>query len=361
MKKYRHIVYNPCWQTIDVAKDWGFEKDQWTNDFAIAMEQSYRIIAIRAYYNRTWIHSYDPAACHGDPKEFDLVLISDVEYYSQQQIEEWCTEMGVTNYLIALGGSNEKDNINPNRMLYRHYWIEQYTSRNEFVNTRANGKPYLFDALMGARRPNRDYAMMGLTSTGLLDQSLVTYRDCFPGSVVNNQTSEFDKLFDVDLQWPYVSPNLDPAWEVAPVVNNQISFITPVEIYRRTYYSILTETLGTGGAFFFSEKSIKAFFTKRIFVLFGNRHHLKRLRGLGFQTFGSMIDESYDDCALDFERFELALKQVVALSQMDPVQVQDRMQSVLDHNHNLLFTIIVETKQKMIQMVQAHTPDHCWL
>jgi hypothetical protein len=74
-----------------------------------------------------------------------------------------------------------------------------------------------------------------------------------------------------------------------------------------------------------------------------------------------MIDESYDDCALDFERFELALKQVVALSQMDPVQVQDRMQSVLDHNHNLLFTIIAETKQKMIQMVQAHTPDHCWL
>lgn len=361
MKKYRYKVYNPCWQSVDVAGDWGFEKHEWTNDLSIALNQEFKIAAVKAYYNRTWVASYDPAACHGDLKSFDLVLISDAEYYSQQQIEEWCAEMGVTKYLIALGGYNETDNIDTSRMIYRHYWIEQYTCRNEFIDTRANNKPYLFDALMGARRPNRDYVMMGLTATKLLDRCLVTYRDCFPGGIVNRQTDEFAKLFDTKLQWPYVSSNLDPAWEVAPVVNNQISFITPVEIYHRTYYSILTETLGTGGGFFFSEKSIKAFFAKRIFVLFGNRHHLKRLRNLGFQTFGSMLDESYDKCALDFERFDLALKQVMALSRMDPVQVQEKLQPVLDHNHRRLFELVAETKTAMRQMLLTHTPDSCWL
>lgn len=358
---YRYKVYNPCWQSVDAARDWGFTKDQWTNDLSIALAQDFKIAAVKAYYNRTWVASYDPAACHGDLRSFDLVLISDAEYYSQTQIEAWCEEMRISNYLIALGGYNETDNIDASRMIYRHYWIEQYTCRNEFENTRANGKPYMFDALMGARRPNRDYVMMGLTETGLIDKSIVTYRDCFPGGIVDSQTDEFAEQFNIKLTWPYISPNLDPAWEVAAEVNNQISFITPVEIYRRTYYSILTETLGTGGAFFFSEKSIKAFFAKRIFVLFGNKHHLKRLRALGFQTFGALIDESYDECAIDSERFNLAMHQVLQLSRMDPVQVQDKLQSVLDHNHQRLFELVAETKTAMHQMLRAHVPETCWL
>jgi hypothetical protein len=358
---YRFKVYNPCWQSVDVAGDWGFSKNEWTNDLSLALEQKFKIAAVKAYYNRTWVASYDPAACHGNLQSFDLVLISDAEYYSQQQIEEWCAEIGITRYLIALGGYNETDKIDPARMIYRHYWIEQYTCRNKFEDTRDNAKPYIFDSLMGARRPNRDYVMMGLTKHELLDRSIVTYRDCFPGVIINQQTTEFANLFpDQELPWPYVSPNLDPEWEVTPVVNNQISFITPVEIYRRTYYSILTETLGTGGGFFFSEKSIKAFFAKRIFVLFGNQHHLKRLRDLGFQTFDSVIDESYDKNPLDFERFGSALKQAVTLSQLDPIQVQDQLQPVLDHNHDRLFELVAETKNAMHKMLLAHTPTKCW-
>ena len=360
MSKYKFKVYNPCWQIMDVARDWGFEKNEWTADLSVALAQEFKIAAVKAYYNQTWVASYDLSACHGDLRSFDLVLISDAEYYSQRQIEEWCAEMGVSEYLIALGGYNETDHIDSSRMIYRHYWIEQYTCRNQFIDTRNNNKPYLFDALMGARRPNRDYAMLGLTNAKLLDSCLVTYRNCFPGGIVNGQTDEFANLFDVKLQWPYVSSNLDPAWEVAPVVNNQISFITPVEIYRRTYYSILTETLGTGGGFFFSEKSIKAFFAKRIFVLFGNGHHLKRLRDLGFQTFGTVIDERYDDSPLDFERFDLALKQVIALTKMDPTWVQETLQPVLDHNHCRLNELVAETKESMYQMLLAHTPAVCW-
>lgn len=358
---YRFKVYNPCWNSVDVAADWGFAKDNWTNDLSIALSQKFKIAAVRAYYNRTWVASYDPATCHGDLRDFDLVLISDAEYYSQQQITEWCAELGITNYLIALGGRTATDNIDPARMIYRHYWIPQYTSRNTFVDTSGLNKPFLFDALLGARRPNRDYIMMGLTKTALLDRSLVTYRDCFPGAIINNQNTEFAEIFgDTKLQWPYVSPNLNPAWEVAPVVNNQISFITPVDIYSRTYYSILAETLGTGNGFFFSEKSIKAFFAQRIFVLFGNHCHLQKLRNLGFETFGQVIDESYDNIPLDFERFEMALQQVEQLAAQNPTHVQQKLRSVLEHNHQRLFSIVSETQEQMIHMVRAHTPAKCW-
>jgi hypothetical protein len=358
---YRFKVYNPCWQIVDVAADWGFDKNNCTHDLSIALSQKFKIAAVRAYYNKPWVASYDPAAGHRDLHSFDLVLISDVEYYTQQQITEWCAELGIVNYLVALGGKVTSDNIDPDRMIYRHYWIPQYTSRNTFVDTSGLNKPFLFDALLGARRPNRDYIMMGLTKTGLLDRSLVTYRDCFPGAIVNNQNTEFAEIFsDTELQWPYVSANLDPAWEVAPVVNNQISFVTPVDIYSRTYYSIVAETLHTGNGFFFSEKSIKAFFAQRIFVLFGNQYHLQRLRDLGFKTFGAVIDESYDNNPLDFERFAMALQQLELLAGQDPAQVQQELQPVLEHNYQRLFSIVAETQAQMIRMVRAHTPVRCW-
>lgn len=361
MNKFKYKVYNPCWQSVDCAHDWGFAPEQITTDLAVALEQPYRIIAVRPFYNRTWIFSYDPAACHSDPSTFDLVLISDPEYYPQDQIEQWCAENRITNYLIALGGHHERNNIDPAKMLYRNFYIERFVKSNTFVDTQSSTKPYMFDALLGARRPNRDYVMLGLTNNNLLDQSIVTYRDVFLGSVVNHQNQEFADIFaDTALNYPYVSPHLDPSWEVADNVNNQISFVVPERIYQRTYYSILTETLHTGGGFFMSEKSIKAFFAKRVFVLFGNQHHLKRLRDQGFQTFGAVIDESYDESPLDFERFDLAMKQVIALSKLDPVQVQQQLQPVLDHNHNRLIAMIDEQKKQMTELILSHTPKNVW-
>lgn len=361
MPKFKFKVYNPCWQSVDCAHDWGFCPEETTTDLAVSLQQDYRVTAVRPFYNRTWIFSYDPAACHSDLSTFDLVLISDPEYFSQQEIEQWCKENRIKNYLIALGGQHEKNNLDPTRMLYRNFYIERFVKGNVFVDTAADSKPYLFDALLGARRANRDYVMLGLTKNNLLDQCIVTYRDCFPGSVVNHQNQEFADVFkSTPLTWPYVSPHLDPAWEVADYVNNQVSFIVPTNIYRRTYYSILTETLGTGGGFFMSEKSIKAFYAKRIFVLFGNQYHLKRLHDQGFRTFGDIIDESYDNSPLDFERFDLAMQQVVYLSKQDPIAVQTHLQSVLDHNHTRLLELVPEAQNQMLDLVKVNTPMDAW-
>jgi len=362
MKKFRYLVYNPCVDSINVAKDWGGGMFDTTQDIDVALAQPFTIAAVTVMFDQPHVFNYNAAIKDIDLAKFDLVLLSDIEYSKQKDIEFWARQRGIKNYLIALGGRVPSDNLDPDRMIYRHYWIPEYISRNTFVKTSGLNKPFLFDALLGARRPNRDYIMLGLTKTGLLDRSLVTYRDCFPGAIVNNQNTEFAEIFsDTKLQWPYVSPHLDPAWEVAPVINNQISFVTPVDIYTRSYYSILAETLHTGDGFFFSEKSIKAFFAQRIFVLFGNQYHLQRLRDLGFETFGAVIDESYDNSPLDFERFEMALCQLELLARQDPAHVQQELQPVLEHNHQRLFSIVAETQAQMIQMVLAHTPAMCWL
>lgn len=361
MSEFRYKVYNPCWQSVDCAADWGFHPHEVTTDLAVSLQQDYRVAAVRPFYNRTWIFSYDPAVCHADLSKFDLVLISDPEYFSQQEIEQWCRENQIKNYAIALGGYHENNCLDHSRMLYRNFYIERFVKNNTFVDTSGFAKPYFFDALLGARRPHRDYVMLALTKNRLLERCIVTYRDCFPGNVINDQNQEFANDFaGTPLQWPYVSPHLDPDWEVAATINNQISFIVPEKIYQHCYYSILTETLGTGGAFFMSEKTIKALFAKRIFVLFGNQYHLRRLREQGFQTFSSVIDEKYDTCDLDFERFYLAMNQVEYLSQQDPVAVQRALQPVLDHNHARLVEMITQDRQRTRQLAQANSPAWAW-
>jgi hypothetical protein len=73
-----------------------------------------------------------------------------------------------------------------------------------------------------------------------------------------------------------------------------------------------------------------------------------------------VIDESYDNNPLDFERFDMALQQLELLAGQDPAHVQQTLQPVLEHNYQRLFSIVAETQAQMIQMVRAHTTTKCW-
>lgn len=357
---FKYPVYNPCWQTFNVAADWGITNT--TQDRDLALSQPFSVAAIRVLYTEPCIHNYDPAFTPGDLSKFDLILLSDIEYYSQEQIETWIEKQGIKNYVLAVGGINSQDQLKPNQ-IYRPYWIRHFLERNTVShNNFLPSKPYLFDVLLGARRPHRDYVMMALDKIGLLDRSIVTYRDCFPGAIIDKQSEEFQNLFyDTPLRWPYVSPHLDPSWEVSNQINNQISFISPVELYRRTWYSIICETAGTGSNFFFSEKTIKAIFNRRVFVLFGPVGYLTKLRGLGFETFGTLIDESYDNETKDYKRFEMAMHQVMQLAWFkDPVKVQQEVQPILEHNYQRLLDLEKKFQRDLRDLLHQYINGEHW-
>lgn len=358
--KFRYPVYNPCYHSVDVARDWGIDILDATTDLDLVLAQPYRVAAVRVFYDQPWIHSYDP-----DLKinldQFDLVLFSDVEYYTQSDIETWIAQQGVKQYVLALGGISPGDVAKHNHV-YRPYWIRRFQELNEYTDTHATHKPYMFDALLGARRPNRDYVMLALDRVGLLDQCLVTYRDCFPGAVINEQNSYYQSLFSNKLQWPYVSPQLDPAWEVGAVVDNTISFDSPLSIYQRTWYSIICETIGTGSTFFLSEKTIKAMYNQRIFVVFGPQGYLRQLRSMGFATFSGVIDESYDDEPRDSIRFQQAMHQVMQLAWFeDPTTIYNSMQSALEQNQRRLAELEEKRSRDQRELLHRYIPGHHWL
>ena len=87
--KFKYPVYNPCIHSVDVARDWGINSLTSTEDRELALSQPYKVAAIRVFYDKPWIHSYDPIIANIDVSEFDLVLISDIEYYSPTAVREW--------------------------------------------------------------------------------------------------------------------------------------------------------------------------------------------------------------------------------------------------------------------------------
>jgi hypothetical protein len=351
---FRYPVYNPHRNVLDAAKDWGIHNT--TEDLAVALSQPYRVAIVRVMFNDPLIYNYNPADADLDLEQFDLVLISDAEYIKCTDILAWIKSLNIKNWLLAKGGQDPGDPVD-DRILYRPFWLERFLDINQYQETKQPNKPFLFDCLMGARRPHRDYAMMAMTQSGLEQRSIVNYRTGFFGDIIDGQTREFAAIFpETGLNWPWVSPNLDPAWEVASTVDNTISFISPVEIYRRCRYSIVSETLGTGDQFFFSEKTMKVLFNQRVFVMFGNAFFLQRLRALGFETFGNVIDETYDHNVIDCERFKLAMQQAHLLSWENPDHVYELAKLALAHNHDHMYQLLRNNKQKMHSMLELCVP-----
>lgn len=356
---FPYAVYNPHYETLDVAKDWGLKTT--TTDQSVALAQPYRVAAVRLRFNDPTLYDYRSDLANIDLKDFDLVLISDAEYYSLSASLEWIQSLGIKNWLFAKGGFNSNDPEH-DRVMYRPYWLPRFLEVNHtYQDSRAAQKPFMFDALMGARRPHRDYVMMSATQSGLESKSIFNYRTVFPGNVFDGQTREYAAMFpETKVNWPWVSPNLDPAWEVAGNIDNTVSFISPVEIYRRCRYTIVTETLCTGTQLFFSEKSMKVLFNQRVFVMFAPPFFLQHLRDLGFKTFNGIIDETYDTVTIDPERYKLAMQQAHLLSWENPDHVYALASEIVDHNHRRLSQLQQEKQQEMQYFMQRHVPAEHW-
>ena len=342
-------VYSPGYQAIE----WGFDYSEIV-DLSTALAQPTSIAILPVYYDNPKNFAYRPDFDNLDLTLFDLVVFHDIEFCRQTDLIKWIATTGVKNWLLCVGGLHADETLDP-RTVYRPTWsftfLQWTPPRDDFPLER----PFLFDCLCGARREHRDYVMLALEHSGLLNQSIATYRDIFTGGNNGPLPWRVKKEFPKStLPWPYVSPNLDPAWEVKKQLDNSISGIAPWEIYNRCYYSILVETLYKGDCYLMAEKIGKCLYARRLFVHFGAAQWLKKLRSFGFQTFSSVLDESYDNIDDDIKRWQAAFEQVKWLSQQNHTELLEKIKPILDHNHARLYAFRQEKFNEMRAMVVSH-------
>jgi hypothetical protein len=102
---------------------------------------------------------------------------------------------------------------------------------------------------------------------------------------------------------------------------------------------VITETVAEYPYPYFSEKTWRAMFTGRPFMMVNAQHSLKKLQELGFKTFSDWWDESYDEKALAADRIEYmvaTLKSLTRLSKKELQELNQDMLPVIQHNQNHL-------------------------
>ena len=318
----------------------------------------------------------------GDYSWVDLIIgvSSELCNYNLSQVQ---TAVNNQNVIIIAGGAGTALN-NPDRTYCPlMYWVSQTFENNNYVPTTLPAqKPYLFDVLLGFNKPHRAYIFYRLFEDGLLDQSLVSIWRLNTLNFQNLSKTEADNTFNQyflrELETKdfarkygtldgrvnfYRSPELDQLElpEVAYPIDDPINYTSmqptprrsrdqpanslylsqeiPARIYDASWYSIVAETQYNLDRVFITEKTGKALLAKRVFVLFAPQGCLKYLRSQGFQTFDGIIDESYDSEPNNRKRFDQAWEQVRLLSTLDPREVYQRADSILEHNYNLLPTL----------------------
>jgi hypothetical protein len=357
-------IYNPVWG-VDVARDWGLAAEE--VDLETALTEPYSVACVPACFTNTNNFNYQNfqhTRVQIDFSKFDLVIISDIEQDRYSNIQYWINDLKIKNYVLAIGAThNSEEGINKETTVLRSWWMYNLMRMNTYKEHMQPDKPYWFDVLLGARRPHRDFVMLNLQKhSRLLDKCIVTYRDGFSGEVIDTQTTVIHDYFpDYTLAWPYVSKNLDHSWEVKDTIEKSISPFVPWEIYRQTWYTVICETGFTGDGFFLTEKTTKALFAKRLFVIFAPCRFLKYLRELGFKTFGSVIDESYDEELIDLTRYQMAFAQMLSLTQQDPVEVHNKVEEILIYNRQHLKELQNKTDACMEKLLLKHIPKKYWL
>lgn len=266
----------------------------------------------------------------------DLVFSFESElHHYHWRIWQLCHRPNV--YWCQPGFVNDRDDIQSNLMYWGDWFKTTANLYRALPNVLAQLKPYetkpkAFDALLGSPKPHRTFVSTAVEQHNLQDSFVLTY-----GGAWKN-TEFYAKDYFI---W---EPGCEPEQTIIGTADwvryhghqCHLSQVMPIKVYNDTAYSIVAETDHDNTLSFYSEKTAKALIARRLFVAFSGYKFLHNLRQLGFQTFGSVIDESYDLIRHDRDRYSAAFEQVKLLCQRPQAEVLETIRPVLEHNHALI-------------------------
>jgi len=128
------------------------------------------------------------------------------------------------------------------------------------------------------------------------------------------------------------------------------------DLYLETFFSVVSETLFEQEAIFLSEKVAKPLLNLHPFIVMSTPYTLKKLRELGFKTFGSFIDETYDEVDDNKKRVELIFKELDKIRTTPIDELKTWWKSIvpiLEHNqkHFLNLMNIKTNKVKLLEKI----------
>jgi hypothetical protein len=223
-------------------------------------------------------------------------------------------------------------------MLYEHFLTQPF--RYEENCTAADRvsevfgkkhKPYKFLFLNGRSRPHRRALINAFEQRGLLAQALWTNLDTHAGPVhllpPEYEVEQFQSFMQTSRQGFVKTELFNNLW-------GEI-YIRP-EPYIDTYFSVVTETVFDYAHSFRTEKIAKPLCQGHPWIAAANAGFYKDMHNLGFQTFGHVIDESFDSIDNAQDRINRIVTIVDDLCGQDLLQLLAACESVCKYNQQHL-------------------------
>jgi hypothetical protein len=221
----------------------------------------------------------------------------------------------------------------------------------------ANQTPNLFGLFVGRRTVSR---------CKILYDVFKQYKEVSCLSLMNDRNPvpwEVNRFVDVEQLSDWVDHSSMPefiAWWSAPPIgsidghsindqyragnNTNQDLLTQ---YNKFDLEIVCETYCYGDAFFPTEKTVRPIAARKPFVTFGPVHFLKRLRDMGFRTFGDFWDESYDESeGVDrWQKIQQVLQHFVREKQQNTTLIKE-LNTVTKHNRTHLNEIVTRFRPR---------------
>lgn len=290
------------------------------------------------------------------PEGYNLIL--------RRSIEETILELfkkhdkSYKGKLYIISGSLDKDMISKSK--FQDCLISGPLIAKWVMTVRITGLPYIHDVEKKTRtflclnrvvRPHRIALVAELSKRNMLDTNAVSFFK--HGSHDELTSDEADRVlyYFIDKYWDENKAKeykeiidtfpLETKADDIDYQTNQATTASPIGLYEDTFFSLVTETFFFESELFLSEKIYKPMVHEHPFIIMGPRHSLKELKRQGFKTFGSLIDESYDEIEDHYKRFDAVLTECERIHNLpfeEKQRIFDQARSITLHNKQVFIT-----------------------
>ncbi len=277
----------------------------------------------------------------------DIVVADKTAIYTNlEMIDPTTKALSSQGHYTVVGSMYTDQSLDNSCFFPWHLYQTQHVNQQKPINS-ADKKKYLADVLLGNGKPHRiDFFEQLKQSKDLLENCLVNLHQ---QSGINHGHEVYSSPALAALELPDVLKiKNNNTWNSTEQISHKdrlghtaaifLSQVIPEKIYQNSYLSVVSETLIENDHFFPTEKIAKPIIAGRIFLVSAGKNYLANLRSLGFKTFGSIIDESYDQCEDSKQRNSAIIAELKRLQKMDIVDLYRKALPMLEHNQQLIYS-----------------------
>jgi len=341
---------------------WDFEQyNPWPNDIVVLARQT-----VNRYADRVKQLAETCLPVLANPSE------------GSQTLKLQCQQLGlidlIRNKKLLLVGCGDME-TELNCMVYDHYAYRAtcYESNTE-QGARADEiysklhKPYKFLFLNGRTRPHRKYMIERMRDAELLDHALWSNLDTTPVYNHNYTTHLFERpseirLLPAEYELEQFHAGQKDQYQHA-FVKHELFDHKWGDVYIRaapyidTYFSLVSETVFDYPYSLRSEKIYKPIAMAHPFVTVANRGFYRDLHHAGFQTFGNLIDESFDQIDNNQDRLDRIAQVVQDLCASDLAEFLVASRVITKYNQQHLaaegIRIFREFPDRFVNFIQSN-------